>query len=145
MPHRIIRSPDDVQDFAAHLATLKLPVTVEWRKGADRTLDQNRLMWKWATEFAAQIEGETPAEVQARWKLVHGVPILRADSENFRAVYDRLVRPFDYTEKLRIMEAPGFFHVTSIMGVRQMTRFLDAVQKEAAQAGVVLTQPDGML
>lgn len=41
MPHRILRTDDDVAEFTRFLHRLALPVTVEWRQGADRTRDQN--------------------------------------------------------------------------------------------------------
>lgn len=141
MAHRFILSSEDIEDFARFLGTLKLPVTVEWVQGRDRTLDQNALQWLWASEAAMQRGDETPAQVQARWKLTHGVPILREDSADFRAEYDSIIKPLPYHTKLRAMEHLDF-GVTRRMKVRQMVRYLDAIWAEAAEQGLRLTAPD---
>lgn len=142
MAHRILETDDDLADFTRFLGKLKLPVTVEWVQGRDRTRDQNALQWLWATEAAYQL-GDRPAnEVQREWKLRHGVPILREDSAEFRATYDRHIRPLPYEEKIAFMD---MIDVTSAMTVRQMVRFLDAVQRECLQNGLRLTDPDPSL
>lgn len=138
MAHRIIQSPADLDAFIEFLPSLKLPVTVEWVQGRDRSGEQNRLMWKWASEAGTQM-GETPDEVQRRWKLHHGVPILREDSEEFRQFYDRALKGLPYTLK---MEAMRFVPVTSEMKVRQMVRFMDAIWKECGEQRITLTDPD---
>lgn len=139
MAHRILEGIGDLADFVRLLANLKFPITVEWTQGRDRTLDQNSLMWLWATEAAHQRGDVTAAEVQREWKLRHGVPILREDSAKFRDVYDRVIKSdHSYEEKIELME---FIDVTSAMKVRQMVRFLDAVMRECAENGIKLTDP----
>ncbi len=142
MAHRILVVPEDLAEFTRLLGSLKLPVTVEWVRGRDRSRDQNALQWLWATEAAHQMGDQTPAEVQREWKLRHGVPILREDSAAFREVYDRAIKPLPYGQKL---DAMNFIDVTSGMKVRQMVRFLDAVQRECLQQGMRLTDPDPAL
>jgi hypothetical protein len=139
MAHRIITNADDLAEIAKLFGTLKLPFTVEWVPGRDRTRDQNALQWLWATEAASQLGDRSPDDVRHEWKLRHGVPILREDSEEFRAVYDRALRPLPYELKI---EAMRFLPVTSDMKVRQMVRYLDAVQRESAEQGLRLTDPD---
>ena len=139
MPHRILCNETDLADFVRFLGNLKLPVTVEWVMGRDRTRDQNALQWLWASEAAGQLGDRTAEEIQREWKLRHGVPILREDSAEFRATYDRLIRPLLYEQKV---EAMRFIEVTSVFKVRQMVRFLDAVQRECAEQGIKLTDPD---
>jgi len=73
------------------------------------------------------------------WKLHHGVPILREDSAEFREVYDRAIKGLPYELKI---EAMRFIPVTSIMKVRQMVSYLDAVERECIEAGLTLTDPD---
>ena len=139
--HRILDTPDDLADFTRFLGNLKLPVTVEWVQGRDRTRDQNALQWLWATEASWQLGDRQPEEVQADWKLRHGVPILRAESPKFREVYDRLLKPLSYEQKvavIRDMDLP----VTRLMKVRQMVRYLDAVQRECVENGLKITDPD---
>lgn len=139
MPHRIIQNEADLVDLGRFLVNLQFPFTVEWVQGRDRSRDQNALQWLWATEAAHQFGDRTPAEVQADWKLRHGVPILREDSADFRAFYDQSLKMLTYEQKLKAMD---YVPVTSLMKVRQMVRFLDTIQRESLQQGVRLTDPN---
>jgi hypothetical protein len=141
VPHRIIASAADVEALTTLLGTLKQPFTVEWRQGRDRSLDQNELMWLWATEASRQRGDVTSDEVQQEWKLIYGVPILREEEASFREVYDEALKGQPYPVKLKAMR---FLPITSIMSVKQMTKFLDTVQRECAQQGIRLTDPDPM-
>lgn len=141
MPHRIIDSPDDLSDFTRFLGNLKLPITVEWVQGRDRTKDQNSLQWLWASEVAQQMGDRDAADVQADWKLRHGVPIMREDSQDFRQSYDSMIKPLPHETKLRVMRDLDF-GVTRLMKVRQMVRYMDSVQRECLQMGLSLTEPD---
>lgn len=143
MPHRILRTEDDRADLLRFLSGLDMPLTVEWRKGADRTLDQNALAWMWAGEAAVQYGDRDADDVFSDWKLRHGVPILRADSDSFRADYDAMIKPLPHEMKLRSMSQKGLaFPVTSRMGVKQMRRFLDGVSQECAEKGIRLAEPE---
>lgn len=139
MAHRIIQTEADLAALITLFGNLKLPITVEWVQGRDRTRDQNALQWLWATEAAVQRGDVTAEEVRHEWKLRHGVPILREDSAEFRELYDRAIKPLPYPMKLALMAR---IPVTSEMKVRQMVRFLDAVERECAEQGIRLTQPD---
>jgi hypothetical protein len=142
MPHRTIETPADIDNFARFLKSAKLPITVEWVQGKDRSRDQNALQWLWATEAANQLGDRTADEMQREWKLRYGVPILREDSQQFRDVYDKTIKPLPYEMKV---EAMRFISVTSEMKVRQMVRYLDTIQRETLQQGIRLTDPDPML
>lgn len=139
MAHRILLNAQDLDDFATFLGNLKLPITVEWTLGCDRSAEQNRLQFLWAREAAEQRGDRTPEEQRNEWKLRFGVPIMREDSPEFREVYDRLIKPLSYEQKLKAME---LISVTSLMKVRQMVRYLDAIERECAEQGVKLTDPD---
>lgn len=138
MAHRIIRTDADLADYVALLGTLKRPFTAQHRQGADRSLDQNALQFKWAQEAAQQRGDMTFEEVRQEWKLHFGVPILRAENGDFRAVYDEAIKPLPYGLKLKAMR---FVPVTSEMTVKQMTAYLDTVQRECAEQGIRLTDP----
>ena len=142
MPSRILRSKADLADLTRLLGALKLPVTVHWVRGRDRSLEQNNTMWLWATEVARQCGDRTPPEVQRDWKLRFGVPILRADDPEFRAFYDRALKGLTYEQKVAAME---YVPVTSILKVPQMREFLDAVQREALENGFRITDPEGAM
>ena len=142
MAHRIIESTADVANFATLLNGLKLPVTVEWQKGRDRSLAQNRLQFQWAREAAEQRGDMTPEEVRCEWKLHHGVPILRESSASFRDIYDTAIKPLPYEYKLKAMR---IIAVSSEMTVRQMVQYLDTIERECAERGIRLTDPDAEL
>jgi hypothetical protein len=139
MPHRIINTQDDLDAFILLASNLAKPFTVEWQLGRDRSLDQNRLQFLWAREAAEQRGDMTADEVRCEWKLIHGVPILREESAEFREIYDAAIKPLPYAQKLVAMR---FIPVTSEMKVPQMVRYLDTIQRECAQQGVRLTDPD---
>lgn len=139
MAHRILNSADDLDAFTALLGNLKLPVTVEWRQGRDRSLDQNRLQFLWARDAAEQLGDRDADELRREWKLRHGVPIMREASPDFRETYDRLIKPLTYPQKVKAM---ALIEVTSLMNVRQMVRYLDAVERECLENGLALTAPD---
>lgn len=138
MPSRIIRTPAQFDAVGRLLAGLQMPFTLSWKAGADRSLDQNALHWKWAGEVAAQLGDRTADDVQRRWKLEIGVPILRAEDDEFRAFYDVALKPRTYEQKLAAMR---YVPVTSIMSVPQMSQFMDAVFRECQEQGIVLTVP----
>lgn len=142
MSHRIIDSDTDLDALVTLLSGLKKPFTVEWVQGRDRSRDQNALQFLWAKEAAEQLGDRTTNDVRYRWKLEYGVPILREDSPDFREIYDKAIKPLPYELKLVAM---AFIPVTSEMKVRQMVRYLDTVQRECLQQGIVLTDPEPML
>lgn len=139
------RTAKTEQDRAAVVALAqnkKLPFTANFTAGVNRSNEQNNLQWKWASEVAEQLGEDTPAAVQAYFKLHFGVPILRAESEDFREVYDRVMKPQPYEDKLLYMERCGF-PVSSLLTTKQMTQYLDAIYTEFTGRGVRLTRPDG--
>jgi hypothetical protein len=139
MAHRVIRSADDFEAFVRLGRTLKWPQTFEWSAGADRSAEQNRTQFLWAREAAEQRGDTDTDEVRCEWKLLYGVPILRAESEAFRKVYDETIKPLPYALKLRMMRIVS---VTSEMTVKQMNAYLDTIQRECAEQGIRLTDPD---
>lgn len=139
MAHRIITKPEELDAFTTLLGTLKLPITVEWVQGRDRTREQNRLQFLWAREASEQRGDRTAEEQRNEWKLRLGVPILREDSPEFRDTYDRLIKPLSYEQKIKAMD---LIAVTSLLKVKQMVRYLDAIERECGEEGVRLTSPD---
>ena len=142
MAHRIVATEFDRAGLIQFIQNMKLPATFEWQQGRDRSLDQNRLQFLWAREAAEQRGDMTADEVRREWKLRHGVPILREESAEFRETYDRAVKPLPYDQKLAAMH---IIDVTSLMKVPQMVRYLDTIQRECAEQGIRLTDPDGEL
>ena len=82
------------------------PITIQVYKGSrkHRSLEQNDLSHVWYRDIAKQLGDRTLEEVKRECKLTCGVPILRADSEQFRATYDKVVKTHDYETKLEMMD-----------------------------------------
>lgn len=139
MSHRILRDEDDLELWITFLRQRGFPQTVTSKKGADRSLEQNALQFKWAQEAAQQYGDRTFEEVRHDWKLRHGIPILRRDDPTFQAFYDTHLKRLPYPQKLIAM---AYIPVTSEFGVRQMTEYLDTVQRECLQNGLRLTDPE---
>jgi hypothetical protein len=138
MPSRIIKTDAQFQALGRLLAGMKRPFTVSWKAGEDRSLDQNALQWKWAGEAASQLGDRLADELQREWKLTIGVPILRAEDDDFRAFYDKALKPLSYEQKRAAMR---YVPVTSIMTVPQMSAFMDAVFRQCQEQGIALTVP----
>lgn len=139
MVTRTVKNADELALLKVYLDGRKQPFTVDITEGRDRSDEQNRLAFKWYREISDQT-GEDREDVRARCKLEIGVPILREESEKFRATYDLVLRPRPYGEKLsfiRDAELP----ITRLMNVDQMSRYLDIVFRRHAELGIVLTIP----
>lgn len=119
------------QEYAEHRF-----LRVSVRTGKDRSLPQNSFTHAWY----AQIARELPEDDELGWKcyckLHHGVPILRAEDEEFRETYDAVIKPLTYEQKLIAMR---HWPVTSLMTRKQLTKYADAVQDDFAARGVTLT------
>lgn len=121
-----------------------LPFTCSITDGKRRSNDQNRLQRQWVLEISSQLGGCTPEQVRGECKLRFGVPILREENDAFRMVYDRLIKPHTYAEKLEFMMEPFDFGVTRIMTARQKTEFLRRMHQHYSEQGIVLTNPDDL-
>lgn len=101
-----------------------------------RSLPQNDKSHVWYNEVDKQLclpVGTTKCEC----KLYFGVPILRAENEDFCQGYDRLIKNrMTKGEKLELMR---WFPVTSLMTKAQKSRYMESVQHYYAdQMGIVL-------
>lgn len=143
MTTRPIKNTEDLALLKVYLDQRKRPFTVEVTDGRDRSAEQNKLAFKWYKEIAEQ-SGEAVDDVRARCKLEIGVPIMREASDKFRATYDRIIRPLDYADKLALIRDTDM-PVTRLMGVGDMSRYMDAVFQRHAEFGIALTVPPDCL
>jgi hypothetical protein len=142
MTTRIIRTEEDRKLLLKRIGQQKLPFTVQITKGANRSVDQNRLQRLWMSEIAEQLGDQSAEEVRGFCKLHIGVPILRAENETFRERYDAVVKPLSYQHKLAVMMEPLDLPVTRIMTSEQKHRYLDEVFRQFSEQGMVLTIPE---
>lgn len=137
----ILTGPQDVATIARRAEWVGYPCTVSIRSGVGMTDPQNRLAQQWAADVSAQMGDRTPEEARGYFKLHHGVPIRREDPA-FLSVYDARIKPLPYEAKLALMMTPIDLPVTRDMTVKELTRYLDSIQREFSAMGVRLTDPD---
>ena len=143
MPTLILRDPAHIDALAKRLAERKLPLTVSWTQGASLSGRQQRLSFRWYQDISRQLGDMDTESVRADCKVTHGAPILAADSDAFRDSWQRSIGRFDYEgqrEIVKRLQVP----VTSLMSVKQMTAYLDAIQQRYLPQGVRLTDPEAL-
>lgn len=143
MPTKIIREPGHIEALSILLRDRKLPMTVTWTQGAPRTGAQNRLAQRWFTDISLQLGDQTHEDVRAECKLRFGVPILRAENEAFRQSYDLTMKHLPYEAKVAAIKAFDL-PVTRLMNMRQMTAFMDEMQRAWLPMGIRLTDPEAL-
>lgn len=110
------------------------------KTGKDRTLDQNALSHLWYEQLARELTECDALGWKCECKLLHGVPILRAEDEAFREFYDKTIKhALTYEQKLSAMK---YVPVTSLMTTQQLSKYLEAVQSDFARRGVRLEFPE---
>ncbi|MFV1538726.1 hypothetical protein [Phaeobacter sp. JH204B] len=144
MATRVLRSADDIGALSRLIsARTKYPLTVTITQGASRSGLQNRLAQRWFTDVSRHLEDQTHEEVRAYCKLHFGVPILRAENEAFRQSYDATMKHLPYEAKLAAVKAFDL-PVTRLMTVKQMTAFMDEMQRHWCGLGLRLTDPEAL-
>lgn len=139
----VINSPDSLQRAIGDLRDMwnrHKFLRVSVKTGKDRSLDQNAISHCWYEQLARELREYDALGWKCECKLLHGVPILRAEDEEFRHFYDSAIKSsLSYEEKLSAMK---FVPVTSVMTKPQLSKYLEAVQSHFAKRGVRLEFPD---
>lgn len=138
MAARVLHTPADLAAWTRFLSAQALPMTVSHSKGAKRSLPQNATFHKWVAQIAAET-GDTQAETKAECKLRFGLPIMERDNARWVEKWQPLYAPLPYMMRLRLFEA---IPLTSQFTTRQMSEFMDAVQREYRAQGVPLIDPE---
>jgi len=130
-----------VTNFLAFVSQLRLagkrPVFMQAPE--KRSLDQNSMIYALYEQIASQAQDQSVSDVRRECKLRHGVPILRAENEKFKALYDRCMKgTLTYEEKL---EAMDILPVTRLMTKEQGTAYIDSIIREYSKQGYSLTSP----
>ena len=145
MTRRIVETEYERRQAIRFIEGHKLPMTIGIEAIGKRSARQNRLNRQWMLDITGQIEGWSAEYTRGYCKLHFGIPILRADDEEFCREYDALVRPLPYEHKLKLMMVPFDFGVTRRMTTKQQTAYLDAVHRHFSEQGVALTDPGDLL
>ena len=115
-------------------------LTVSVNAGKGRSLDQNAISHAWYAQVARELREDDERGVKRFCKLHFGVPILRAEDEEFRLAYDAAIRGrLSYEEKLQAMD---ILPVTSRMTTVQLSRYMEDVQGHFLGRGVRLEFPE---
>ena len=114
-------------------------VKVSAKTGKARSLDQNAISHAWYEQLARERKEDNALGYKCYCKLHHGVPILRAESDEFREAYDSTIKGMSYEQKLKVMT---LLPVTSLMTKEQLSSYLEAVKSDFAQRGTLLEFPE---
>jgi len=136
-----IESEDQRDALIDKLLSLKLPFQFNATLGSKRSLAQNRLLQKWYKEIGQQMY-EDAEYARAYCKLHFGIPILRADNDQFKEKYDEFLKDKTYEHKMAAMVWPFELPVTSIMNIKQLTEYLEAMHRFFTEKGFHLTDPE---
>ena len=109
------------------------------KEGTGRSLSQSALSHVWYEQVARELREDTPLGVKCFCKLHYGVPIMRAEDEEFRTLYDSVIKPLSYEKKLEAMKV---WPVTSIMNKDQLSQYLTTMQYGYGGRGVWLEFPE---
>lgn len=112
---------------------------VNVKAGKDRSMPQNSLTHAWYAQIARELREDDELGWKSYCKLHHGVPILRAEDEEFRQTYDSVIKRLSYEQKLIAMRC---WPVTSLMTRDQLSRYAEAVQADFRARGVILEFPE---
>ncbi len=111
---------------------------VSIKTGKDRSIPQNAITHVWYGQIARELREDDELGWKCYCKLHHGVPILRAEDEEFRTTYDTVIKPLTYEQKLTAMRC---WPVSSLMTKEQLSKYAEAVQADFLARGVRLEFP----
>lgn len=141
MPEFIANSETSLQAAIGELRELwrrNKFVRIKATTGKKRSLDQNAISHAWYEQAARELREDDALGVKCYCKLHHGIPILRAEDAEFRAMYDAGLKGMTYPQKLTAMK---YLPVTSLMTKPQLSAYLEAVQDDFRNRGVWLEFP----
>ena len=142
MPDFVLHRKEDITKVGQFLRGLayEKPMVVkikEFKK--DRSLAQNRLAFKWYKERAAFFHTFQDYEHDF-CKLTYGCQILLDDSD-FAELYNDVIEVLPYEKQLASMK---FISVTKLMNTKQFTEYLNVIEYQSANQGIVLSRPDDL-
>jgi len=109
-----------------------------------RSQQQNKLMWKWIKEIGDEI-GMNTHDLHEEFKEKFLKPILERDDENFREIIFLARKAFLAGLKGLAIELNiriSRFASTTMLDTKQMTEYLESIEKHAAWLGIKLTDPE---
>jgi len=98
--------------------------TIRVEEMSIRSLDQNEMKEMQVKYVASQLNGNDEHSTRLELKYRCGIPILCRDDEKFLGFCKMALSPLSYEERVKAME---FVPVTSEMGVKQMSEYIEKV------------------
>lgn len=144
MSKHILNSEIGLQSFIGTIRELwhsRRWLEISVKEGKGRSVEQNAVMHGWFAQVARELREDNARGVKRFCKLHFGVPILRAEDDDFRAAYDRVIKPLPYADKLVAMD---ILPVTSAMTTIQLEACMTDIQDHYGQpkhGGVKLAYP----
>ena len=143
MSAMVINSADSLQRAIGDLRDLwnrHKFLRVSVKAGKDRSIPQNSLVHVWYEQIARELREDDALGWKCYCKLNFGVPILRAEDDEFRQFYDGAIKlSLSYEQKLAAMK---YLPVTRLMTKEQLSKYAEAVQPDFARRGVQLESPE---
>lgn len=131
MPSRVLHSPDQVWTLGSAIAKSEdWPVTVTWAHGEKRSLSQNGLYHAWMGQIAKATHDD-PASVKADCHINWGIPIFRAEDEDYAAFIEAALGG-KTRKQIKHMIKRGFVPCTSLMSKPILSQYMNAVWREYA-------------
>lgn len=115
------------------------PLIIKVGEDEIRSLDQNSISHAWYQQIANELRDDDVLGWKSYCKLNFGVPILRAENNEFRQAYDDVIKAMSYEQKLKIMR---LLPVTSLMTKKQLSTYLETMQEEFRRRDVILEFPE---
>lgn len=137
----VINSDNSLQSVIGELREMYRQhryVKISAKTGKARSLDQNAISHAWYEQLARELREDDALGWKCYCKLHHGVPILRAEDEEFREAYDATIKGMTYEQKLMVMR---MLPVSSLMTKPQLSKYLEAMQADFHRRGVRLEFP----
>lgn len=109
----------------------------------DRTVYQNALMWKWYSIIGNEL-GETKEDLHERYKDKFLVNIYERDNPDYAEMVQSLRAVFKQgmkEEALNLRKRMIFLTSTTTATVKQLSEFLDNIERDAASLGIGLPHP----
>lgn len=134
---RSIRDEQEARALAEYLMAAPKPVTVTITSGPRRSLSQNALLHVWFSTIAKHLGDQTEHEVKAFCNLTYGRPIKMRDEPEWARAFGYIFDGLSYAAKLkaiRVLDIP----FTRSMSAPQLTEYMDQMQRDYAEQGIIL-------
>lgn len=135
-----VKDADSLVTLYARLGDMPQPFNVTVKPGeVKRTITQNGLFHAWMGDIAKATHDD-PASVKSDCHIRWGIPIFRAEDEDYSLFIDRALGGLNRVQVKTMIES-GYIPCTSLMSKVTLSRYMDAVWRHYAPE-VTLMDPE---